>query len=183
MEKNYTCNFAFLSIDSVQEIKSMILSSQSIRPGRLTISPAGVTGLSIKIYCDDRGRIEKACVELMRKLKANIREKIVKDSFIKRFTDRDLEKLRKLERDCDVKIEVCQSIGDIKIKGHITDIPNIQEEIRNILKDIAEKEPKGKILIYISLKNNSKLRMGEKRQLKFYKGDQRREKKYDYDGM
>ena len=150
MEKNYTFNFAFLSIDSVQEIKSMILPSQSIRPDRLTKSPAGVTGLSIKIYCDDGGRIEKAGVELMRKMKTNIREKIIQDSFIKRFTDRDLEKLRKLERDCDVKIHVYQSEGEIKIKGHIADIPNIQEEIRNILKDIAEKEPKGKILIYIS---------------------------------
>ena len=143
-----------LSSQSARVVNSPFLRKKSIRkrPDRLTNptkSPAGVTGLAIKIYCDDHGRIEKACAELTRKMKANIEEKIIRDNFVKRFTDCDLEKLRKLERDCDVKIEVYQSKGEIKIKGHITDIPNIDEEIRNILKDIAENEPKGEILMYI----------------------------------
>ena len=101
--------------------------------------------ICIMIYCDDRGSIEKACAELKRKMKANIDEMNVKDDLIKKFTDRDLDRIRKLERDCDVQIKVEQSKGNVKIKGHIADISSIQEEIRKILKDITENESKGKL--------------------------------------
>ena len=104
-------------------------------------------GISIKIYCDDRESIEKACKELKRKMKANIKDKNMSDDVIKKFTDRDLERIRKLERDCDVQIKVDQGKGNVIIKGHIDDISNIQEEIRKILKDITENESKGKCSI------------------------------------
>ena len=100
--------------------------------------------ISIKIYCDDRGRIEKAWLELKKKINNNIKEQSMNDDVIKKFTDRDREKVRKLERDFDVQIKVDQSKGNVKIKGHIADISYIQEEIRTILKDITENEPKGK---------------------------------------
>ena len=55
-------------------------------------SLAGDTGLSIKIYCDDRGRIDQAWGEFRRKMNANIRKKVILDYVIKKFTDRDREK-------------------------------------------------------------------------------------------
>ena len=108
-------------------------------------SLAGDTGLSIKIYCDDRGRIDKAWEELRRKINTNILEKVMVDDVIKKFTDQDREKMRTLERDFDVQIQVDQSKGCVRVKGHIDDIANIQEETGKVLKDIKERERKGKI--------------------------------------
>ena len=103
------------------------------------------TGLSIKIYCDYRGRIDQAWGDFRRKMNANIREKVMLDDVIKKFTDRDREKMRTLERDFDVQIQVDESKGYVRIKGHIDDIANIQEETSKVLKDIKERERKGKI--------------------------------------
>ena len=162
--KNDASTFPFFWIDSIKEIQSMILSSQSkrvlepsssrnmtflvFRPDPL-INPAkslaGDTGLSIKIYCDDRVVIEKAWGEFKRRMNANILVKDVVDDVIKKFTDRDREKIRTLERDFDVQIQVDQSKGYVRIKGHIDDIANIQEETLKVLQDIKERERKGKI--------------------------------------
>ena len=162
--KNDASTFTFFWIDSIKEIQFMILSSQSKRvlepPSFRNItflnsradplmnpakSLAGDTGLSIKIYCDDRGRIDKAWGEFRKKMNANIREKVMLDDVIKKFTDRDREKMRKLERDFDVQIRVDQSKGYVRIEGHIADISYIHEEIRKVLKDITDRERKGKI--------------------------------------
>ena len=108
-------------------------------------SLAGDTGLSIKIYCDDGGRIDKAWKELQRKIKANLRDTTISDNVVKTFTYQDLEKIRKLERDFDIQIMVDQRKGNVRITGHTADIPHIQEEIRIVLKDIKDRECKGKI--------------------------------------
>ena len=104
-------------------------------------------GLSVKIYSDDRGKLDKAWGEVKRRITQNIKEKEVSDDVIKKFTDGHTEKLRKLERDFDVTVKVDQSKGNIKIKGHIGDVSVVQEEIHKILKEIIENEPKGKNLI------------------------------------
>ena len=108
---------------------------------------SGDGGISVKIYSDDRGKIEKAWGDLKKKMNQFIEEKTMPDEVIKKFTDGDHEKLRKLESVYDVKIKVDQSKGNVKIKGHITDISTVQEEIRKMLKDITEKESKGKLAI------------------------------------
>ena len=77
---------------------------------------------------------------------AKIQEKIISDDVIKKITNSDLEKLRKLECHFDVQILVEKSNGNVRIKGHIDDIPNIQGEIIRFLKDIKDSERKGKIL-------------------------------------
>jgi O-acetyl-ADP-ribose deacetylase (regulator of RNase III) len=105
-------------------------------------------GTSIKIYSDERGKIEKAWGDLKRQVCQSIKDQPMNDEVIKKFTDRDLEKLRKLERDFDVKINVEQKKGSVKIKGHFDDVSTVQEEIRTILKDITENEPKGKLAIW-----------------------------------
>ena len=105
---------------------------------------AGDEGVSVKIYSDDRGKIKKAWAELKRKMSQNIQEKTVTGDVIKKFTDHDLEILRKLERDFDVLIKADQSKGKVKIKGHNSDISSIQDEIRKIMKKITENEIKGK---------------------------------------
>ncbi len=105
----------------------------------------GDGGISVKIYSDNGGKIEKAWGDLKRKMCANIKDMPINDEVIKKFTDRDLEKLRKLESDFDVKIKMEQSKGEVKIKGHTDDISFVQEEIRKMLKDITENEPKGKL--------------------------------------
>ena len=117
---------------------SMFRSKKSVK------RTAGDEGVSVKIYSDDRGKIKKAWAELKRKMSQNIQEKTIIDDVIKKFTDRDLEILRKLERDFDVTIKADQSKGKVKIKGHNSDISNIQDEIRKIMKKITENEIKGK---------------------------------------
>ena len=162
--EHYASAFTFFWIDSIQEVQSMILSSQSrrvlgpssfrnmtfldSRPDPL-INPAkslpGDTGLSVKIYCDSRGRIDKAWGEFKRRMNANILEKIMVDDVIKKITDRDREKMRTLERDFDVQIQVDQIKGYVRIEGHIADIANIQKETLKVLKDIKDRARKGKI--------------------------------------
>jgi hypothetical protein len=100
---------------------------------------------SIKIYSDDRGKIEKAWGELERKMKENIQEKTMKDDVIKKFTDHDLEKLHKLERDHDVKMNVDKNKGTVTIKGCKADVANVQLDIHKILEDIKNSETNGKI--------------------------------------
>ena len=147
-------------IDSVQEMKSMILSSDSKRvleppfPRNRTFvetllgpfkylakSLAGDTGLSIKIYCDDDGKIDMAWEEFKEKMNANIEEKTISDGVM----DHDLKEIRELKLDFDVQIRIDQS------ENNIADIPNIQEEPRKVPKDIKNRECKGKILTYCYL--------------------------------
>ena len=137
-----------MSIGSLQEIKSKTLSSQS-KPTDSLNDPAKSlrdTGLSIKIYCDDRGRIERAWEEFKRRMSAYIQEKIISDDVIKEIvTERglDLEKIGKLEQNCDVQIKVDKHRGEIRIKGHITVIAKIQEEkVLNDIKDGALRKGK-----------------------------------------
>ena len=104
------------------------------------------TQQTIQIYSDDLGNIDRAWDELKRRICANIEEKIIYDVAIKKLTDQRLDELRKLERDYDAKIVIDQSKGCIKIKGHISDVSNIQEEIHKLLKEISENEVKGKLV-------------------------------------
>ena len=101
-------------------------------------------GLSVKIYSDDRRKLDKVWGEVKRRITQYIKEKEISDDVIKKFTDGHTKTLRKLERDFDVTIKVNQIIGNIKIKGHIDDVAVVQEEIHKILKEIIENEPKGK---------------------------------------
>jgi hypothetical protein len=109
---------------------------------------AGDEGISVKIYSDDRGMIEKAWAELKRKMSQNIQEKTMTDDVIKKFTDHDLERLRKLERDFDVTIKADLSKGSVKIKGHISDISSILDEIHKMMKKITENETNGKLAFF-----------------------------------
>ena len=106
-------------------------------------------GMSIRIYSDGRNKIDKAWEELKKKMNENIQEKIMTDNVIKKFTVRDLDKLRKLERDFDFEIRVDQGRGDVQFKGHILDIAHVQGEISEILNDIKENKSKGKINVVI----------------------------------
>ena len=106
-------------------------------------------GIFIKIYCDDRGKLDKAWVELKRKMKQNIGDRYICDAVIIKFTHGDVDKVRKLEREFDIEIKVDQARCEIRFRGHILDIPNVQEKIIEVLKDIKydESSKKGKILI------------------------------------
>ena len=104
-------------------------------------------GISITIYSDDRGKIDKAWEELKKKMNENIKEMTMSDDVFKKFTGGDLEKLRKLERDYDFEIKVDQDKGVVKFKGNIADIPHVQGKINEILNDIKEDKSKGKNLL------------------------------------
>ena len=110
----------------------------------------GDGGISITIYSDDRGKIDEAWEELKRRMNQNIQEMIMTDDVIKEFTDRDLEQLRKLERDFDFEIKIDQQKGDVKFKGHVLDIANVQGKIGEIVNDIKDNRNrnKGNILLY-----------------------------------
>ena len=109
-------------------------------------------GRSIKIYSDDRSKIDKVWQELKRMMSENILEKTMtmNDDIINKFSFRDHDMLRKLEREYDVRIEVDCSSGMVRIKGHSVDVANVQEKIAEILKDIKDNERKfeGKILVH-----------------------------------
>ena len=119
-------------------------ASHSIKPAK---SVGRDESISIRIYSDDRGKIEKAWEELRRKIRENVHEKTIKNDVIKNFTDRDREKLLVLERDDDVKINVDKSKGTVTIKGYIADVENVRGKMIKILKDIKDNKSKGKILI------------------------------------
>ena len=116
-----------------------------------TKTAGGDGDTSIKIYSDDRGKMDKAWAELKRKMNQNIQEKTVKDEVIKKFTDNNLEKLCKLESDHDVKIKVDKDKAMVTIKGYIADVANVQFEIHKILEDIRNNETSGKNLMYYVL--------------------------------
>jgi O-acetyl-ADP-ribose deacetylase (regulator of RNase III) len=103
-------------------------------------------GRSIKIYSDDRSKIDKVWQELKRMISENILEKtmIMNDDIINKFSFRDHDMLRKLEREYDVRIEVDCSKMIVKIKGHSVDVANVQEKIAEILKDIKDNKSKFK---------------------------------------
>ena len=107
---------------------------------------AGDAVMSIKIYCNDRVRIETAWKEFKRMINANIQDMTIGDDVIKKITGRDREKIRKLERDFDVEIQVNQRKGNLRIRGHIADILNTHDQIWKLLKDIKDRENKGKLL-------------------------------------
>jgi hypothetical protein len=92
--------------------------------------------------------MKKAWEELRDIVNEHVQEKIISDDVIKKFTDRDLEKLRKLERDFDFEIKADLSRGNVKLKGHILDIANVQGKINEILNDIKGNKRKGKILLH-----------------------------------
>ena len=102
--------------------------------------------MSIKIYCNDRVRIETAWTEFKRMINANIQDMTIGDDVIKKITGRDREKIRKLERDFDVEIQENQRNINLRIKGHIADILNTHDQIWKLLKDIKDRENKGKFL-------------------------------------
>ena len=132
----------------------MIWSSQSescleplfYRYLRLFLLDIENTEFFIRIYSDAPRKIDRAWREFERLMDAKIQEKIINDDVIKKITNSDLEKLCKLECYFDVQILVEKSNGNVRIKGHIDDIPNIQGEIIRFLKDIKDSERKGKIL-------------------------------------
>jgi O-acetyl-ADP-ribose deacetylase (regulator of RNase III) len=101
--------------------------------------------ISIRIYSDDREKVDKAWEELRREICQN--KKTIYDDVIKNFTDRDLEKPHELERDNDVKIKVDKSKGMVTIKGYIADVANVGERVIKILKDIKDNKSKGKNLM------------------------------------
>ena len=114
------------------------------QPAKTTVEEEGIF---FKIYCDDRRKLDRAWAELRRKMRQNIRDRHIYDAIIKKFVDGDIDKVRKLERDFDINIKVDQARSEIRFRGHILDIPNVQEKIINILKDVKYDESKGKILM------------------------------------
>jgi O-acetyl-ADP-ribose deacetylase (regulator of RNase III) len=110
-------------------------------------SVGGDESISIRIYSDDRGKIDEAWGELKTKIRENMDGTILKNNVIKNFTDRGREKLHKLARDNEVEIKVHSSKGILRIKGYKADVPNVGEKAKKILKDVEDNEIKGKILI------------------------------------
>ena len=96
--------------------------------------PAKMTGVFLTIYSDDHRNIDKAWGKLKKKIDENIDERPIRDDMIKKFTNGDLQKLLKLERDFDFVITVDQSKGEVTFKGHLHDIANVQEKINEIVK-------------------------------------------------
>ena len=96
--------------------------------------PAKTTGIFLRIYSDDERKIGKAWDKLKKKIDENIDERPVRDDMIKKFTVNDLENLRKLERDLDFVIKVDKNQGEVTFKGHVHDIPSVQEKINEIVK-------------------------------------------------
>ncbi|CAB4021318.1 poly [ADP-ribose] polymerase 14-like, partial [Paramuricea clavata] len=105
-------------------------------------SVGGDESISIRIYSDDRGKIDMAWRELRRKICQNIDEKIINNDVVRNFTDRDLEKLLVLERDNDVKINVDKNKGMVTMEGYFADVATVQERIIKILKDVKDNESK-----------------------------------------
>ena len=89
---------------------------------------------------------EKAWEELERKMKQNIQKRTISDNIIKKIHERDVQELEKLEREYDFEIEIDKGKKEIRFKGHILDIVNVQQKINEILNDIKDNENKGKIL-------------------------------------
>ena len=121
-------------------------SVRAINPAKLLPEDRG---MSITICCDDSGRIDRAWEEFKKMMNANIKDTTMKDDAIKKITTRDLEKIRKLEHHFDAEIQMHQSGGYVKIRGHIADISKIQDQILKLLNDIKDKESKGKIMIVV----------------------------------
>ena len=96
--------------------------------------PAKTTGIFLRVYSDDQRKIDKAWDKLKKKIDENIDERPVRDDMIKKFTVNDLDNLRKLERNLDFVIKVDKNQGEITFKGHVHDIPNVQEKINEIVK-------------------------------------------------
>ena len=101
---------------------------------------------TIKVYSDDVVYIEKAWEELKTYINQYIQVKTVNDEAIKKITKGDLEKLRKSVSCSDVDLKMDQNKGAIIIRGHITDILRVQEEIYRILSEVKENESKGLLL-------------------------------------
>ena len=97
-------------------------------------SSAKTTGIFLRIYSDDQRKIDKAWDKLKKKIDGNIDERPIRDDMIKKFTVNDLDNLRKLERDLDFVIKVDKNQGEVTFKGHVHDIPNVQEKINEIVK-------------------------------------------------
>ena len=112
------------------------------QPAKTTVEEQGIF---FKIYCDDRGKLYKAWIELNKKMKQNIGDRTISDAIIKKFADGDVDKVRKLERDFDIEIKVDQVRGEVRFKGHLYDIPSVHEKIIEILKDIKDNESKGNL--------------------------------------
>lgn len=103
-------------------------------------------GTFFRIYCNDRKIFEKAWEELERKMTQNIQKTTISDDIIKKIPERDVQKLKKVEREYDFEIEIDKGKKEVRFKGHILDIVNVQQKINEILNDIKDNENKGKIL-------------------------------------
>jgi O-acetyl-ADP-ribose deacetylase (regulator of RNase III) len=125
-----------------------ILRSLTLRRLKKQKSNSRNVGVSIRIYSDSNGKIDKAWGELLKKMNENIKQMTTTDDVIKKFTDDDFKKMRELERDFDLEIKVDQGKGEVKFKGHIHDIASVQGKINEILNDIKDNKSKGKILLY-----------------------------------
>ena len=122
-------------LSSLQGIFGLVRSK---KPGY--IKKAGV---SIKIYSDDGDKIDKAWKEFKKKMNENIQEKIMIDDVIKKLTDRELQKLRKVEREFDFEIKVDKGACEVRFKGDTLDMAKVQGKISEILNDIKDNQSKG----------------------------------------
>ena len=96
--------------------------------------PTTRLGIFLRIYSDDKRKIDKAWSELKKKIDENIEERHIRDDMIKKFTFSDFKNLRKLGRDFDFDIEVDERKGEVTFKGHVHDIANVQEKVNEIVK-------------------------------------------------
>ena len=93
----------------------------------------------IKIYSDNWENIDEAYRALTSMLYGNIGMKHITDAIIKKLADSDLQKLYKLAFDFDFEITVYQRIGSLVFTGHMSDFVNVDEKIREILKDVTDR--------------------------------------------
>jgi hypothetical protein len=65
------------------------------------------------------------------------------DDVIKKLTDRELQKLRKVEREFDFEIKVDKGACEVRFKGDTLDMAKVQGKISEILNDIKDNQSKG----------------------------------------
>ena len=104
----------------------------------------GDTQLCIRIYGQDKKVIEKAWRELSTKLKELIHEGEIENQEVKKLSKPEIREIEKLGTKHDVEVRVKKDVGRVTIRGHSSDVSTVQNKVYEILKNIMDREKKGK---------------------------------------
>ena len=104
----------------------------------------GDTQLCFRIYGQDKKVIEKAWRELSTKLKELIHEAKIKDQDVKKLSKPEIREIVKLGTKHDVEVRVEKDLGRVTIRGHSSDVSSVHNKVHKMLKNIMDREKKGK---------------------------------------